>query len=90
MVKNDTYCELKDNGNIFQSVALEVHGFLSEISELFVTRLCKVKCSVDDQGAGHFLKQLISMALQIRNAACVLGTVSDRCVRRSLLPIVSF
>ena len=32
----------------------------------------------DDQRAGSFLKQRISMALQIVNAACVLGTVSDR------------
>ena len=28
--------------------------------------------------AGSFLKHLISMALQMGNAACVLGTVSDR------------
>ena len=32
----------------------------------------------DDQRAGSFLKQRISMALQIGNAACVVGTVSDR------------
>ena len=37
--------------------------------------LCR---SHDDQRAGSFLKQRISMALQNRNAACVLGTVSDR------------
>ena len=30
------------------------------------------------------------MALQIGNAACVLGTVSDRCVRRDLLHIVLY
>ena len=52
-------------------MALEVHGF--------ITRLCKMLCrSHDDQRAGSFLKQRISMALQIGNAACVLGTVSDR------------
>ena len=34
--------------------------------------------SHDDQRAGSFLKQRISMALQIGNADCVLGTVSDR------------
>ena len=40
-----------------------------------------VKCcrSHDDQRAGNFfLKQRISIALQIGNAACVLGTVTDR------------
>ena len=39
-----------------------------------------VKCcrSTDDQQAGSFLKQRISMALQIGKAACVLGIVSDR------------
>ena len=40
------------------------------------------------QRAGYFLKQRISMALQIGNAACVLGTV--RCVRRNLLHIAYF
>ena len=34
--------------------------------------------SHDDQRAGRFLKQRILMALQIGNAACVLGTVSNR------------
>ena len=52
------------------------------ISELF-THFCKMGCcSHDDQRAGSFLKQRISMALQIGNAACVLGTVSDRGTRR--------
>ena len=37
--------------------------------------LCR---SHDDQRAGSFLKQRISMALQIGIAARVLGTVSDR------------
>ena len=60
-------------------MALEVHGSLGESSEMFVTRLCKMPCrSHDDQRAGSFLKQRISVALQIGNAACVLGTVSDR------------
>ena len=73
------YCELLNNGYIFQPVALEAQGSLGESSEIFITRLCKMLClSHDDQRAGSFLKQLISIALQIGNAACVLGTVSDR------------
>ena len=73
--KIEKYRELIDNGYIFQPVALEVQGSLGESSEIFITRLCR---SHDDQRAGSFLKQRISMALQIGNAACVLGTVSDR------------
>ena len=60
-------------------MALEVQGFLGESSDIFITRLCKMICrSYDDQRAGSFLKQRISVALQIGNAAYVLGTVSDR------------
>ena len=60
-------------------MASEVHGSLGESSEIFITRLCKMICrSHDNQRAGSFLKQRISMALQIGNAACVLEPVSDR------------
>ena len=77
--KIERFCELLDNGYNFQPVALEVQGSLGESSEIFITRLCKMLCrSHDDQRAGSFSKQRISMALQIGNAACVLGTVSDR------------
>ena len=59
---------------------------LDEISEVFTTRLCKLLCrSHDNQRAGSFFIQRMSMALQM---ACVLGTVSDRCVRRSSIHIV--
>ena len=77
--KIEKYRELIDNGYIFQPVALEVQGSLGESSEFFITRICKMLCrSHDDQRANSFLKQRISIALQIGNAACVLGTVSDR------------
>ena len=43
------------------------------------SRVSKMLCrSLDNQRAGIFLKQRVSMDLQIGNAACVLGTVSDR------------
>ena len=59
-------------------MALEVQGSLGESSEIFIKRLCKMLChSHGDQRAGSFLKQRISMALQIGNAACVLRTVRD-------------
>ena len=60
-------------------MALEVQGHLGESSEIFITRLCEMLCrSHDNQRAGSFLKQWISLALQIGDAACVVGTVSDR------------
>ena len=75
--KIEEYRELLDNGYIFQPVALEVQGSLGESSEIFITRLCKMLCRSHDQLAGSFLKQLISKALQIGNATCVLGFVSE-------------
>ena len=85
--KIEKYRELIDNGYIFQLLALEVQDSLYDSSEIFITRLCKMLCrSHDDQRAGSFLKQLILMAPQIGNAACVLGTA--RCVRRNLLHMV--
>ena len=44
--KIEKYRELLDNGYIFQPVALEVQGSLGESSEIFITRLCKMLCSV--------------------------------------------
>ena len=77
--KIEKYRELINNGYIFQPVALEVQGSLGESNEISIRRLAKMLCrSHDDHPAGSFLKQRISMALQIGNAACVLETVSDR------------
>ena len=77
--KNVKYRELIGNGYISQQVALEVQDSFGESSEIFITRLYEMLCrSHDDQRAYSFLGQWISMALQIGNAACVLGTVSDR------------
>ena len=77
--KTEKYCEFLDNGYSFQQVALEVQGSLGKSSETFITRLYKMLCrSHDDQRVSSFLKQRISMALQIGNAACCLETVSDR------------
>ena len=66
-------------------------GFFSKSSEIFITRFCKMICrSHDDQQAGSFFKQRISMALQIGNATCVLGTVSDRDVCEEIYYIQFF
>ena len=89
--KIEKYCQLIDNGYIFQPVALEVQGSIGESSEIFITRLCKMLCrSHDDQRAGSVFKQQISMALQIGNAACVLRTVSDRDAFEEIFHILPF
>ena len=59
----------------FLPVVMEVQGFLSESSEIFITAL-RPKIS-----KRSFLKQRFSMGLQIGHPACVLGTVSDREMR---------
>ena len=89
--KIDNYREILDNGYIFQPVGLEVHGSLAESSEIFITRLCKMLCrSHDCQRAASFLKQRISMALQISNAAFVLGTVNVRVALKEIFYILFF
>ena len=67
--KIEKFREIIENGYLFQPVAMEVQYSLVESSEIFITRLCKMLFrSHDDQRAGCFLKQRISMALQIGNA----------------------
>ena len=70
----EKYRDSKNNGCIFQPVAMEIQAALGESSEVIITRLC----SHGDKGGGSFLKELISVTFQIGNAACVLGTVSNR------------
>ena len=42
---------------------MELQGSLCKSSDIFITRLCKMLCcSHDDQRAGSFLEQRISMA----------------------------
>ena len=60
---------------------MEIQGASGDSSEICITRLCKMLCrSHDDQRAGSFLKQRISMALQIGNAACFRKCERQRCV----------
>ena len=63
--KIEKYRELKDNGYIFQPVALEVQGSLGESSEIFIMRLCKMLCrSHDDQRAGSLFQWLFRSAMR--------------------------
>ena len=42
--KIEKYCDLINNGYIFQPVAWKVQGSLGESSEFSITRLCKMLC----------------------------------------------
>ena len=77
--KIEKYRKLIGNGYVLQPVVLDIQGSLGKSSEIFITRLCKMLCrSHDNQRAGSFLKQRISIVFQIGKSACVQGTVSDR------------
>ena len=77
--KTSKYHKLIDTGYLFQPLAFEVQGAMGPETELFVKSLCKKLCDVHDENrAGSFFKQRISLCIQIANAACVLGTVNDR------------
>ena len=44
-----------------------------------MSKLCKnLNLCTEKPRAGSFLKQRISLAIQIANAACVLGTINDK------------
>ncbi len=73
------YQNLTDIGYIFQPLAFEVQGSMGSSTECFIYKLCKnLSVTNDEPKAGMFLKQRISLAIQAGNAACVLGTVSDK------------
>ena len=62
------------NGFILQPVEHQVQRFPGGSNEIFITLRGKALCcSEDDQRAGSFSEQLISMALRVSNAACVSG-----------------
>ena len=45
---------------------------------MFLSKLCEnLSICTEEPRAGSFLKQRISLAIQIANAACVLGTIND-------------
>ena len=65
--------------HIFHSIAFEVQGATGPTIEIFLKNLCKnlYTCTEEPRIAG-FLKQRISLAIKIMNAACVLGTRNDK------------
>ena len=77
--KNDKYEDLVDDGYLFQPLAFEIQGAAGHSTESFLSKLCKnLSICTEEPRAGSFLKQRISLAIQIANAACVLGTINDK------------
>ena len=77
--KIDKYKDLVNDGYLFQPLAFEIQGAAGPSTEVFLSKLCKnLSICTEEPRAGSFLKQRISLAIQIANAACVLGTINDK------------
>ena len=77
--KNDKYKALVDDGYLFQPLAFEIRGAFGPSTEIFLSQLCKnLSICTEEPRAGSFLKPRISLAIQIANAACLLGTINDK------------
>ena len=73
--KIDKYKDLVNDGYLFQPLAFEIQGAAGPSTEVFCKNL---SICTEEPRAGSFLKQRISLAIQIANAACVLGTINDK------------
>ena len=77
--KIDKYKDLENDGYLFQPLAFEIQGVAGPSTVIFLSKLCKnLSICTEEPRAGSFLKQRISLAIQIANAACVLGTINDK------------
>ena len=77
--KIDKYKYLVNDGYLFQPLAFEIQGAAGPSTEVFWSKLRKnLGICTEEPRAGIFLKQRISPAIQIANAACVLGTLNDK------------
>ena len=75
--KKEKYKDLVDAGYLFQPLAFEIQGPAGPTTEMFLSKLCKnLSICTDEPRAGSFLNQRISLAIQIANAAYVLGTIN--------------
>ena len=77
--KIDKYKDLVDDGYLFQPLAFEIQGVAGLSIEIVMSKLCKnLSICTEEPRAGSFLRQRISLAIQIANAAFVLGTINDK------------
>ena len=67
--KIDQYKDLVNDGYLFQPLAFEIQGAAGPSTEVFLSKLCKnLSICTEEPRAGSFLKQRISLAIQIANA----------------------
>ena len=77
--KKDKYKDSVDDGYLFQKQGFEIQVEAGLCINFFMSRLCKnLSICTEEPGAGSFLKQRFSLAIQIANAACLLGTINDK------------
>ena len=77
--KIDKYKDLVNEGYLFQTLAFEFQGAAGTSTEILLSKLCKnLSICTEEPRAGRFSKQRTSLAIQIANAACVLGTINDK------------
>ena len=75
--KIDKYKYLVNDGYLFQPLAFGIQGAAGPSTEVFSKNL---SICTEEPRAGSLLKQRISLAIQIANAACVLGTINDKII----------
>ena len=77
--KTDKYKDLVNDGYLFQPLAFEIQGAVGPSTDVFLSKLSKnLSICTEEPRAASFLKQRISLAIQIANAACVLGALNDK------------
>ena len=77
-LKTAKYVCLTDKGYIFQHLAFEIQGGVGPSTSTFLKNLCKKLCVCNQENrAGSFFRQRLSLAIQVGNAASVVGTVRD-------------
>jgi hypothetical protein len=76
--KTSKYNELINRGYIFAPVAFEVQGGCGPQTSKFIKKLGKkLKEATQEPKSAFYMKQRISIAIQIGNAASVLGTLGE-------------
>ena len=77
-LKTTKYVCLTDKGYIFQPLAFEIQGGVGPSTSTFLKNLCIKLCVCNQENrAGSFFGQRLSLAIQVGNAASVIGTVRD-------------
>ena len=77
--KIDKYKDLVIDGYLFQPLSFEIQGAAGPSTEMFLSKLCKnLRICTEEPRAGSFLKQRISLAIQLANASCVFGTINAK------------